>query len=217
MKPDRWNGKGAGVSADSDRYVKLPPDWIIHWADGFHLKFAVGKAVWIWYNQSVIVRFFSAQQGVWRCQEARIINLFLACEGMYKRWPKYFLFAMGVSGQHMNRGQNPWFYWTFSNGHWEFTTYLNLWHFSIAQLLLCRLSLWASAVHCVSGAASTFWKVTGRITRPAMLVCHKVTSQNLIDSGPLFLFTKWFSSVIIIFWLQFLRWFHWLWNLPMLQ
>ena len=107
MKPDRWNGKGAGVSDDSDLYVKLPSDWIIHWADGFHPKFAVGKTAWIWYNQSVIVRFFSAQQGVWRCQEARIINLFLACEGMCKRWPKYFLFAMGVSGQHMNRGQKP--------------------------------------------------------------------------------------------------------------
>ena len=89
--------------------------------------------------------------------------------------------------------------------------------FSIAQLLRCRLSLWASAVRCVFGAASTFWKVTCRITQPAMLVCHKVTSQNLIDSGPLFLFTKCFSSVIMIFWLQFLRWFHWLWNLPMLQ
>ena len=63
---------------------------------------------------------------------------------------------------------------------------VNLWHFSIAQLLLCRPSLWASAVPCVFGAASTFWKVTGRITRPAMLMCHKVTHKNLIDNHLLF-------------------------------
>lgn len=44
---------------------------------------------------------------------------------------------------------------------------VNLWHFSIAQLLLCRPSLWASAVPCVFGAVSTFWKVTARITLPA--------------------------------------------------
>ena len=63
---------------------------------------------------------------------------------------------------------------------------VNLWHFSIAQLLLCRPSLWASAVPCVFGAVSTFWKVTARITLPAMLMCHKVTRKNLIDSNPLF-------------------------------
>ena len=63
---------------------------------------------------------------------------------------------------------------------------VNLWNFSIVRLLLCRLSLWASAVRCVFGAASTFWKVTVRITRPAMLMCGKVTHKNLIDSSPLF-------------------------------
>lgn len=55
---------------------------------------------------------------------------------------------------------------------------VNLWHFSIAQLLLCRPSLWASAVPCVFGAASTFWKVTGRITRPAMLMYGKEASNR---------------------------------------
>ena len=44
---------------------------------------------------------------------------------------------------------------------------VNLWNFSIVRLLLCRLSLWASAVRCAFGAASTFWKVTVRIIRPA--------------------------------------------------
>ena len=63
---------------------------------------------------------------------------------------------------------------------------VNLWNFSIVRLLLCRLSLWASAVRCAFGAASTFWKVTARITLPAMLMCHKVTHKNLIDSSPLF-------------------------------
>ncbi len=42
---------------------------------------------------------------------------------------------------------------------------VNLWNFSIARLLLCRPSLWASAVRCVFGAASICWRGTGRITR----------------------------------------------------
>ena len=36
----------------------------------------------------------------------------------------------------------------------------------------------ASAVPCVFGAASTFWKVTGRITRPAMLMYGKEASNR---------------------------------------
>ena len=63
---------------------------------------------------------------------------------------------------------------------------VNFWNFSIVRLLLCRLSLWASAVHCAFGAASTFWKVTVRIIRPAMLMYGKVTHMNLIDSRLLF-------------------------------
>ena len=55
---------------------------------------------------------------------------------------------------------------------------VNLWNFSIVRLLLCRLSLWASAVRCVFGAASTFWKVTVRITRPAMLMYSKEANNR---------------------------------------
>ena len=55
---------------------------------------------------------------------------------------------------------------------------VNLWNFSIVQLLLCKLSLWASAVRCVFGVASTFWKVTVRITRPAMLMYGKEASNR---------------------------------------
>ncbi len=39
---------------------------------------------------------------------------------------------------------------------------------------------------CVSGAASTFWKVTARTTLAPMLMCHKVTHKKLIDNSPLF-------------------------------
>ena len=60
---------------------------------------------------------------------------------------------------------------------------VNLWNFSIVRLLLCRLSLWASAVRCAFGAASTFWKVTVRITLRPMLMCGKVTHNNLIGSS----------------------------------
>ena len=55
---------------------------------------------------------------------------------------------------------------------------VNLWNFSIVRLLLCRLSLWASAVRCAFGAASTFWKVTVRIIRPAMLMYGKEASNR---------------------------------------
>ena len=63
---------------------------------------------------------------------------------------------------------------------------VNLWNFSIVQLILCRPSLWASAARFAYGAASIFWRDTGRTTRQAMLMCHKVTHKNLIDRSPLF-------------------------------
>ena len=44
-----------------------------------------------------------------------------------------------------------------------------LWNFSIVQLILCRPSLWASAERFAYGAASIFWRDTGRTTRRAML------------------------------------------------
>lgn len=56
---------------------------------------------------------------------------------------------------------------------------VNLWNFSIVRLLLCRLSLWASAVRCVFGAASTFWKVTVRITLRPMLMVNKVATYKI--------------------------------------
>ena len=55
---------------------------------------------------------------------------------------------------------------------------VNLWNFSIVQLLLCKLSLWASAVRCVFGVASTFWKVTVRITLRPMLIYGKEASNG---------------------------------------
>ena len=36
----------------------------------------------------------------------------------------------------------------------------------------------------VSGVSSTFWKATATITLVRMLMCHKVTHRNLIDSNP---------------------------------
>ena len=57
-----------------------------------------------------------------------------------------------------------------------------LWNFSIVQLILCRPSLWASVERFAYGAASIFWRDTGRTTRQAMLMCGKVTHKNLIDS-----------------------------------
>ena len=44
---------------------------------------------------------------------------------------------------------------------------VNLWNFSIVQLILCRPSLWASAERFAYGAASIFWRDTGRTTRQA--------------------------------------------------
>ena len=61
-----------------------------------------------------------------------------------------------------------------------------LWNFSIVQLILCRPSLWASAARFAYGAASIFWRDTGRPTLQAMLMCGKVTNDNLIDSSHYF-------------------------------
>lgn len=47
---------------------------------------------------------------------------------------------------------------------------------------VCRLSWWPWAQVLVSGALSTFWKVTARTTLLPMLMCHKETRKNLIDS-----------------------------------
>ena len=44
---------------------------------------------------------------------------------------------------------------------------VNLWNFSIVQLILCRPSLWASVERFAYGAASIFWRDTGRTTRQA--------------------------------------------------
>lgn len=61
-----------------------------------------------------------------------------------------------------------------------------LWNFSIVQLILCRPSLWASAARFAYGAASIFWRDTGRTTLQAMLMYGKVTNDNLIDSSHYF-------------------------------
>ena len=46
------------------------------------------------------------------------------------------------------------------------------------------LSLWVLA--SAFGVPSTCWKVMVTITPAPMLMCHKVTHKNLIDSSPLF-------------------------------
>ncbi|EEG50110.1 hypothetical protein RUMHYD_00998 [Blautia hydrogenotrophica DSM 10507] len=53
-----------------------------------------------------------------------------------------------------------------------------LWNFSIVQLILCRPSLWASAGRFAYGAASIFWRDTGRTTRQAMLMYGKEASNR---------------------------------------
>ena len=46
------------------------------------------------------------------------------------------------------------------------------------------LSLWVPV--SAFGVLSICWKVTATITPAPMLMCHKVTHKNLIDSSPLF-------------------------------
>jgi hypothetical protein len=61
-----------------------------------------------------------------------------------------------------------------------------IWISSIAQSMFCRPSSLPSELALASGASSTCWKVTEMIIRGLMLMCHKVTHKNLIDSSPLF-------------------------------
>lgn len=61
-----------------------------------------------------------------------------------------------------------------------------IWISSIAQSMFCRPSSLPSELVLASGASSTCWKVTEMIIRAQMLMCHKVTHKNLIDSSPLF-------------------------------
>jgi len=61
-----------------------------------------------------------------------------------------------------------------------------IWISSIAQSMFCKL--WSSPLAQVSesGASLTCWKDTETTIRGLMLMCHKVTRKNLIDSNPLF-------------------------------
>ena len=61
-----------------------------------------------------------------------------------------------------------------------------IWISSIAQSMFCKL--WSSPLAQVSesGASLTCWKDTETTIRGLMLMCHKVTHKNLIDSSPLF-------------------------------
>lgn len=61
-----------------------------------------------------------------------------------------------------------------------------IWISSIAQSMFCKL--WSSPLAQVSesGASLTCWKDTETTIRGLMLMCHKVTRKNLIDSSPLF-------------------------------
>ena len=61
-----------------------------------------------------------------------------------------------------------------------------IWSFSIPQSMSFRRSLRRLAQVLVSGALSTFWKVTARTILLPMLMCGKVTNDNLIDSSHYF-------------------------------
>ena len=61
-----------------------------------------------------------------------------------------------------------------------------LWNSSIRLLPFCRLSLLPSARALVFGALRTSWKGTETITLAQMLMCGKVTNDNLIDSSHYF-------------------------------
>ena len=52
--------------------------------------------------------------------------------------------------------------------------------------MYCRLWLSRLAQDLEFGAALTLWKDMETITPEPMLMCHKVTRKNLIDSNPLF-------------------------------
>ena len=61
---------------------------------------------------------------------------------------------------------------------------VNLWNFSIVQLILCRPSLWASAERFAYGAASIFWRDTGRTTRRAMLMYGREAQSKTKTASP---------------------------------
>jgi hypothetical protein len=61
-----------------------------------------------------------------------------------------------------------------------------LWISSIAQSMCCRPSSLPSEPVLASGASSTCWKVTEMTIRGLMLMCGKVTNDNLIDSSHYF-------------------------------
>ena len=59
-----------------------------------------------------------------------------------------------------------------------------LWNFSTAQSILCR-RLWSVwAVPCVSGAASTCWRATDRITPAAMLMYGREAQSKTRIASP---------------------------------
>ena len=61
-----------------------------------------------------------------------------------------------------------------------------IWSFSIPQSMSFRRLLRRLAAVLAFGAWSIFWKATAMTIRAQMLMCHKVTRKNLIDSNPLF-------------------------------
>lgn len=58
-----------------------------------------------------------------------------------------------------------------------------IWISSIAQSMFCRPSSLPSEPVLASGASSTCWRVTEMIIRAQMLMCGKVTHNNLIGSS----------------------------------
>ena len=61
-----------------------------------------------------------------------------------------------------------------------------IWSFSIPQSMSFRRSLRRLAVVLAFGASSIFWKATATTIRAQMLMCGKVTNDNLIDSSHYF-------------------------------
>ena len=59
-----------------------------------------------------------------------------------------------------------------------------LWNFSTAQSILCRPSWSVWAVPCVSGAASTCWRVMDRITPAAMLMYGREAQSKTKTASP---------------------------------
>ena len=58
-----------------------------------------------------------------------------------------------------------------------------LWNFSTVQSRYCRLSSSHSVLVSASGARSICWRATATITPVPMLMCGKVTHNNLIGSS----------------------------------